>query len=248
MSDWALGKKLNSRVADVPINHLIWLNDYKTYGENSYVFRDKGIWNELCNTEFAWKDKTFITLAEPNMYTEHINDVTGYMKYNIGLADYSFDGNFYALLGNADFVRYIITKYSAGEENVKQVFDFVYTTSKLKEKYLNCISEFGEYHKLEQTFKENSYDNGAATRTIGGFTYNVSENKVVIVKSLVRGHISPAQSGEATKYADITADGKAISTQAYPIKCSKIASNDLTVKTFGGFSSWSHGYIEFYEI
>lgn len=47
MSDWALGKKLNSQIADVPLNHLIWLNDYKTYGEDSYVFNDKDIWNEL---------------------------------------------------------------------------------------------------------------------------------------------------------------------------------------------------------
>lgn len=27
--------------------HEVWLNDYKTFGENSYVFNDKDIWNEL---------------------------------------------------------------------------------------------------------------------------------------------------------------------------------------------------------
>ena len=27
--------------------HELWLNDYKTFGENSYVFNDKDIWNEL---------------------------------------------------------------------------------------------------------------------------------------------------------------------------------------------------------
>lgn len=56
MSDWALGKKLNSRVADVPINHLIWLNDYKTYGENSYVFQNKDILHELYRSPISAND------------------------------------------------------------------------------------------------------------------------------------------------------------------------------------------------
>ena len=38
---------INSAALDTPLNHLIWLNDYKTYGENSYVFRDKDILHEL---------------------------------------------------------------------------------------------------------------------------------------------------------------------------------------------------------
>ncbi len=56
MSDWALGRKLNSRVADIPLNHLIWLNDYKTYGENSYVFQDKDILHELYRSPIAAND------------------------------------------------------------------------------------------------------------------------------------------------------------------------------------------------
>lgn len=47
MNDFILGQWLNSQVTDVPLNHLIWLNDYKTYGENSYVFQNKDILHEL---------------------------------------------------------------------------------------------------------------------------------------------------------------------------------------------------------
>lgn len=57
MSDWALGKKLNSQIADVPLNHLIWLNDYKTYGEASYVFNNKDILHELYRSPIAVNDK-----------------------------------------------------------------------------------------------------------------------------------------------------------------------------------------------
>lgn len=56
MSDWALGKKLNSRIADIPLNHLIWLQDYKTYGEESYVFKDKDILHELYTSPIAVND------------------------------------------------------------------------------------------------------------------------------------------------------------------------------------------------
>lgn len=38
---------VNSQGLSVPLNHLIWLNDYKTYGEDSYVFQDKNILYEL---------------------------------------------------------------------------------------------------------------------------------------------------------------------------------------------------------
>ena len=38
---------INSAALELPLNHLIWLNDYKTYGENSYVFQNKDILHEL---------------------------------------------------------------------------------------------------------------------------------------------------------------------------------------------------------
>ena len=63
MSDWALGRKLNSRVVDIPINHLIWLNDYKTYGTNSYVYNDKNILHELYTSKISANDKKVFSEA-----------------------------------------------------------------------------------------------------------------------------------------------------------------------------------------
>lgn len=56
MSDWGLGKKLNSQIEGVPLNHLIWLNDYKTYGEDSYVFQNKDMLHELYKSGIAPND------------------------------------------------------------------------------------------------------------------------------------------------------------------------------------------------
>ena len=41
---------INSAALDTPLNHLIWLNDYKTFGQDSYVYRNKDILHELYNS------------------------------------------------------------------------------------------------------------------------------------------------------------------------------------------------------
>lgn len=38
---------INSAALDTPLNHIIWLNDYKTFGKNSYVAVDTDKYNEL---------------------------------------------------------------------------------------------------------------------------------------------------------------------------------------------------------
>ena len=63
MSDWALGRKLNSQVEGVPLNHLIWLNDYKTYGEDSYVFQNKDILHELYKSHISANDISMLSQA-----------------------------------------------------------------------------------------------------------------------------------------------------------------------------------------
>lgn len=47
MSDWAgIKKAINSDLSS-PLNHLMWLNDYRIFGEESYVFQNKDILHEL---------------------------------------------------------------------------------------------------------------------------------------------------------------------------------------------------------
>lgn len=47
---------VNSAALDTPLNHMIWLQDYKTYGENSYVFQNKDILHELYKSSVAAND------------------------------------------------------------------------------------------------------------------------------------------------------------------------------------------------
>jgi hypothetical protein len=59
---WAEAKKVNSRL-DIPLNHSIWLSDYKAHGEDSYVYHNGDIWNELMNGIIAANDLAVNQLA-----------------------------------------------------------------------------------------------------------------------------------------------------------------------------------------
>lgn len=58
-------KAVNSDL-NVPLNHLIWLNDYKTYGENSYVFQNKDILHELLSNYI-------LSMNDPIILTDALN-------------------------------------------------------------------------------------------------------------------------------------------------------------------------------
>lgn len=47
---------VNSQGLSTPLNHLIWLNDYKTYGTNSYVYNDKDILHEMYESPISIND------------------------------------------------------------------------------------------------------------------------------------------------------------------------------------------------
>lgn len=55
MSYAEIGRAINSRPS-MPLSHYIWLDAYKTYGEGSYVYRDKGIWGDLMQGRVAAND------------------------------------------------------------------------------------------------------------------------------------------------------------------------------------------------
>lgn len=54
---WAEVKKAVNSDVLVPLNHLIWLIDYKTFGQESYVFNTKRILHELYTSPCAFNDK-----------------------------------------------------------------------------------------------------------------------------------------------------------------------------------------------
>lgn len=53
---WAEVKKINSRF-DIPVNHYTWMLDYKTYGQDSYVYQDSEVWHEFMQSRIAINDK-----------------------------------------------------------------------------------------------------------------------------------------------------------------------------------------------
>lgn len=85
----ALDEKLQ-QYADGDSIHAIWLNDYKTYGENSYVFQNKDILHTLYNSKIAINDN--------NIYREafqYVVDSGGhvgkFLKNAYGISDVGFD-------------------------------------------------------------------------------------------------------------------------------------------------------------
>lgn len=57
ISDTLIG--INSAALNTPLNHIIWLSDYKTYGKDSYVFQNKDILHELYeNYTLSMNDKS----------------------------------------------------------------------------------------------------------------------------------------------------------------------------------------------
>lgn len=85
---WDEVKKAVNSDLGVPLNHLIWLNDYKTYGENSYVFQDKDVLHELYKSSISSKDNgifqealsyfigidSYLGMFIKNMFSDHKND------------------------------------------------------------------------------------------------------------------------------------------------------------------------------
>lgn len=52
---WAEIKKAVNSDLNVPLNHLLWINDLATFGRNGYVFNSEKIINELLNCNLLYK-------------------------------------------------------------------------------------------------------------------------------------------------------------------------------------------------
>ena len=50
-----------------PLNHLLYLADYKHFGEHSYAFQDKDIWVELIQSRAAMNDVDVVGVAVSEM-------------------------------------------------------------------------------------------------------------------------------------------------------------------------------------
>lgn len=130
---------INSVALDTPLNHLIWLNDYKTYGEESYVFQNKDILHELYNSiQLSMNDKRL--RAEAFDYILSINERVGlalgaiYGSGNIDWSDYptfesviTLSETLDLLTGKTDLVNVIVKDESRMSQIVEneQLMSFV---------------------------------------------------------------------------------------------------------------------------
>ena len=75
MSYDEIGMTVNSDF-NVPLNHLIWLQDYMMYGCDSYVKQNTDIWEELCNSPYSYP-----MLANSRMCSDFYIDASDKRKF-----------------------------------------------------------------------------------------------------------------------------------------------------------------------
>lgn len=96
---WGEVEKINSWAKKgVPLNHLIWLQDYKTFGEDSYVFRDKEIYHELMFSKPAINDAVTTDMSFSYMEGLGVDMITNYY-----LNVYGFDKNVANILSSKTY-------------------------------------------------------------------------------------------------------------------------------------------------
>lgn len=108
------------------LNHMIWLNEYKTYGENSYVFQDKRLWRELCCSPIAVNDCYFMNNTLEYLAENSTANANGVLSKMYGcdsikqLDCYTLD----EILGSTEAMRILSQSLSfqAGVKNSNDTF------------------------------------------------------------------------------------------------------------------------------
>lgn len=110
-----------------PLNHLLYLADYKHFGEHSYAFQDKDIWVELIQSRAAMNDVDVVGVAVSEMI-------------NLGIDPLLAMSNIYGT--GIEFREYSsFEQVVADVENVKKILnhDICYSLVKNYRPYLNAI-------------------------------------------------------------------------------------------------------------
>ncbi len=147
---WAEIKKAVNSDLNVPLNHLMWINDLTTFGKNGYVAKDNNMMKDLLSSGFLLKND--VALGEyvklfPNeakkLYTnsEFMKSISSQTDV---VANLLKDQNFVTeLFKNADNLKYVLSNLKTARlisyepELLKRVFndsrvtDFILSTDKL---------------------------------------------------------------------------------------------------------------------
>lgn len=147
---WGVVKKAVNSDLNVPLNHLMWINDLAAYGQNGYVAKDSNMVNELLSSGLLLKND--VALGEyvklfPNeakkLYTnsEFMKSISSQTDI---VANLLKDQNFVTeLFKNADSLKYILSNLKTARlisyesELLKRIFndsritDFILSTDRL---------------------------------------------------------------------------------------------------------------------
>ncbi len=148
--------------------HGVWLNDYKTNGEKSYVFNNKDMWNELMQSRTALNDADISDLALQYALNNnaHIGKVFGNI-YGIEEADWSDLPTLMDICDNetacaAIFNNSVATRAILGYNNYEVIDykkDALYTVLNSKPTLLNEIINSDKYKSklISKTVSYNDY-------------------------------------------------------------------------------------------
>lgn len=147
---WAEIKKAVNSDLNVPLNHLLWINDLSTYGKNGYVAKDSNMVNDLLSSGLLLKND--VALAEyvklfpdeaKKLYTnnEFMKSISSQTDIVANLLE---DQNFVTeLFKNADSLKYVLSNLKIARlisykpEFLKRIFndsrvtDFILSTDRL---------------------------------------------------------------------------------------------------------------------
>ena len=104
---------INSDIT-VPLNHLLWLNDYKTFGQESFVFNDKRLLHELFTSAPAFNDKQSYHAAWTWLAANENGRLAKYMR------------KFVPFIGYEDHAVDTITDILMDAEMIERIVDLGY--------------------------------------------------------------------------------------------------------------------------
>lgn len=172
-SDTLIG--VNSAALNTPLNHIIWLNDYKTYGENSYVFKDKRILKELYASPIAANDNAIYDDAYSyNKSTMSKDDFVSWYKkgYNKPIAsDYLLKILLYGDFGTWSEEE-LCTLLDAHYNDEFDIGDWVSVgdTRSITLSAMDAVGVSESYTRYTHTFAVADLNHDTLTTAIGGRT------------------------------------------------------------------------------
>lgn len=210
---WGEVEKINSWAKKgVPLNHLIWLNDYKTYGQKSYVCKNKDILHELYRSPICANDEAIQIDAFNYVASEQEHYLGLWLSKNYGLKDVANLSNCKSisdLISDTDVLNQIsLSEFADAFFNLEKVIAYFVTTEGLKaasalNNVMNVLEKTSSFKAAVasnpdiQTITRSMANNASETVVENAYIISVSANIGVNGANHARGSISCVPNGSA---------------------------------------------------